>query len=172
MKRFTVVLDNSPQEPAPWMRKCCEALGLALVDNDAVAEEVSNIKELQPVLIGENQGPMDPRLAPHFLATVDKLMAGKPRFAMHGANWLAMGMKTDAFVVDLDAIEAEKRKAQTRDTATRTQVVAMLESYEQKLKTIADRYPGQDRTLILPKGIPDAQKAEQAIAFVKKWDGK
>jgi hypothetical protein len=154
------------------MKKCCEALGLVLVDNDAVAEEVSNIKELQRVLIGENKGPLDPRLAPHFLATVNKLTADKERAAVHGANWLAMGVKADAFVVDLDGIEAEKRKAQTRDTATRTQVVAMLEGYEQKLKTIADRYPGKERTLILPKGIPDAQKAEQAIAFVKKWDAK
>jgi hypothetical protein len=172
MKRFTVVLDNSPHPPAPWMKRCCETLGLVLVDNDAIAEEVSKIKELQPVLIGENQGPLDPRLAPHFLATVEKLVAGKQRIAVHGANWLALGMKTDAFVVDLDAIEAEKQKVKDRDTATRTQVAAMLDTYEQKLKTIADRYPGKDRTLILPKGTPEAKKAEQAIAFVKRWDGK
>lgn len=170
MKRFTVVLDNSPHSPAPWMKRCCETLGMSLVDNDAVAEEVSKIKELQPVLIGENQGPLDPRLAPHFLATVDKLMAGKARIALHGANWLAMGMKADAFVVDLDAIEAEKQKA--KDPATRAQLAALLGSYEQKLRETANKYPGKDRSLILPKGLPEAQKADQAIAFVKKWDGK
>lgn len=170
MKRFTVVLDNSPHSPAPWMQRCCETLGLVLVDNDVVADEVSKIKEAQPVLIGENKGPLDPRLAPHFLATVEKLMAGKSRIALHGANWLALGMKADAFVVDLDAIEAEKQKA--KDPATRAQLATLLGSYEQKLRETADRYPGKERSLILTKGTPEAQKAEQAVTFIRKWDGK
>jgi hypothetical protein len=170
MKPFTVVLDNSPHPPSPWMLQCCEALGLYLVSNDAIADEVSKIEELQPILIGQNQGAEDPRLAPHFLAVLAKLTAGKARVALHSASWLVLGEKPAACILDLDPLEAEKRQAKDRDEATRKQLEEMLDGYKKKVQDIARKHVATERVLVLPAGAADAQKAEQAIAFIRRWD--
>lgn len=163
MKRFTVLFDNSPCEPEPWMHRCVQTAKLFFVSNEAVTGEVVKLEEVQQYLLESQGAREDSKLTPYFTAILERVASGKARIALHGASWLLYGQRPDACVVDLDALEETKKKAPSGQAE-------LLGSYQQLLQERVYSYVPLDRVLILPAGAPPDRKLELTLSFIERWD--
>lgn len=157
--RFVVLFECSPAENPAWVKEVCASLGLALIDNDEVAEampEEANKLFLEDGVYGE-----DPRLAPHYRKALEKVAGDAKRIALQSTSWLLYGEKPAAVVVDFDPVLADpKSNAGVAATAEYTEQV------KQHWRARLREHAATASVLELPIGLPDAKKVSLTRAHL------
>nr|QKW93738.1 hypothetical protein [Vitiosangium cumulatum] len=168
MKRFVIVFDNEPAEAAPWMARACSASGLTFVDNDAIADVISDNKDAQKLLLEGGLPPGEnPRLAPFYKAALDKVAAGKERLGLSSASWLLYLGQADGCVLDFAGLEEQRKKGLASGVAKKV-ADEYVAKYSAQLQERARKVLPAERILVVPAHESDAKKAELAAAFIKK----
>jgi hypothetical protein len=168
MKRLVIVFSNEPEDAAPWVARACEAAKLRYVDNDLVATEISRIPEAQKQLLQSNLPPGEnPALAPHYQAALEKVSGKEPRVGLYSMSWLLYLGQADGCVLDFTALEAQREQGLAAGMKQKD-VDAYVAKYSQQLRERAHKYVPRERILELPKGEPEARKAQLAADFIRK----
>lgn len=168
MKRFAVVFSNEPEDAAPWVARACEAAKLRYVDNDLITTEISRIPEAQKQLLQGGLPPGEnPALAPHYLAALEKVSAREPRVGLYSMSWLLYLGQADACVLDFTALEAQRDQGLAAGMKQK-EVDDYVAKFSQQLQERARKYLPPERILVLPRGTPEARKAELAADFIRK----
>jgi hypothetical protein len=162
------VFDASPlNEPTDWMIQACRRAGVFLADIDAIAKLLADNPESRRVLAERGPRGPDPELAGHYRSALDELAAGQTRVAVHSVVWIDYGLVPDAAVLDFDPLEAEQARVTGAGIGSR-QADRLAASVRESMEShVANLAPG--RLLVLPGGVPDAQKAELAAAHLSKY---
>lgn len=169
MAQLVVVFDNPPLETASWIPKVCASADLVLASNDAIVNEMAKSKEAQKVLLSAKQVPWgvyEPA-TPFYRAAFEKLYGDKPRVALYGINWLTYAANVAGFVLDLDGLEAEKKRGMrlgVKDAAASDYV----KTYTKELTERARKHLPESKILILAAGEGEARMWDAATAFVQR----
>lgn len=171
MNRFAVIFDNAPAEGAPWIERACALAKIKFVSNDPITTAIGEDAEARKVM---EKRPLDyvtpfPQIGPYFQKALDKVAPKDTRVGLHGVNWLTYGTKAAAAIIDLDPLEAEMEKGR-KGGMKEEDVKKYGEMFGTRMQEMAKKALGSDRVLVLPKGTPDAKKAELAAAHIKKFD--
>lgn len=168
MKRFTVVFDNEPAEPAPWVARACSDTRLFLVDNDAIADELSQSKEAQKLLLESGLPPGEnSQLAPFYKAALEKVAGEQQRVGLYSVSWLLYLGQADGCILDFSGLEEQRQKGLAAGVDAKT-ADDYYAKYSAQLQERARKYLPVDRVLVLPASESDARKAELAAAFIRK----
>jgi hypothetical protein len=168
MKRFVIVFDNEPAEPASWIAQACAANALFLVDNEAIATQLAASQEAQQLFLESNLPPGEnPQLAPFYTAALDTLAGTRQRIALYGVSWLLYLQGAEGCVLDFAGIEAERQRG-VAGGASATQAADSVARYSAHLQDVARRVLPEERILVVPFAESDARKAELASDFIRK----
>ena len=168
MKRFIVVFDNEPSDPAPWVAKAASAAGLFLVDNDAISTEISKIPEAQKALLESGLPPGErAELAPFYKKALEKVAADKQRIGVYSTSWLLYLGEADGCVLDFSGLE-EQRRIGLASGMKQKDVDDYVSKYSKQLEDRARKHLAANRVLVVPAKESDARKAELATDFIKK----
>ncbi|HVE84364.1 MAG TPA: hypothetical protein VND93_16025 [Myxococcales bacterium] len=168
--RFVALFDCSPAESPPWVRTACVEAGLFFVDNDDIATQMSKSQEAQKAILELNQGFRENEaMAPHYSAALDKVAGGQDRLAVYSVSWFLYGVRPAVAILDFQPLEDEVKKARAGPKKVpEEKLQEYLKTYRTKLTDLALGHVGQERTLILPLGMLDSQKAALAAEHIKK----
>lgn len=168
MKRFVVVFDNEPAEPAPWIAQACAANKLFLVDNDAIATELGKSKDAQKLLLESGLPPGEnPKLAPVYKAALDKLADTQQRVALYSVSWLLYLQQAEGCVLDFAGLEAERKRGVAAGVSEQ-KAAEYVTRYSAHLKDRARKVLPENRILVVPFAESEARKAELAADFIRK----
>jgi hypothetical protein len=169
MKRFIAVFEISPLENAPWVASACKAAGVELLDNDPITEVMAKDPEARKAILSSQQVPwgINEGLIPFYRKALETLAGPRTSIALVGSNWLAYAEEPGVCILDFDPLEAEGQRGIQQGVAP-ADAANYVKTFTDELTQRAKKYLPADRSLVLPKGAPDAQKAELAAAFIRK----
>lgn len=168
--RFVALFDCSPAEAPPWVKAACTEAGLFWVDNEEIATHMSKSQEAQKAILELGQGFRENEaMAPHYSAALEKVVAGRDRFAVYSVSWFLYGVRPQVAVLDFQPLEDEVEKARKGPKKFPEEKLAeYLKTYRTKLTDLALNHVGKERTLILRSRALDSEKAAQAVEHIKK----
>ena len=149
--------------------RTCAETGLFLVDNDAIADVVSDDETARKIIESSQQVMgVNLQLVPYYRKALEKVAAGKEQRALVRSNWLEYAETKDACILDFDPLEAEAQKGMKGGISERD-AAAYVQTYTDRITALARKHLAPERILQLPRGATDAKKAELAIPFVRKF---
>lgn len=152
--RFVVLFECSPAENPAWVKEVCESLGLALIDNDEVAESMP--EEARKLFLDAGVHGEDPRLAPYYRKALEKVAGDAKRIALQSTSWLIYGEKPAAVVVDFDPVLADAKSNAGGDAAEGA--TEYTEQVKQHWRARLAEHVAAASVLELPTGLSDAKK--------------
>ncbi len=169
MQRFIAVFEISPLENVPWVASACKAAGLTLLVNDPITDAMVKDPEARKAILSSEQVPwgINERLTPYYRKALEETAGTQASVGLIGSNWLVYAEKVDACIVDFDPLEAEGQRGIKAGVAPED-AAKYVKTFTEELTQRTRKYLPPDRSLVLPKGAPDAQKVELAAAFIRK----
>lgn len=166
--RMVVLFDASPvQDPTPWMKQAAAGTGLFLVDLNAVAEKMANDPQAQAKVLASSKRYEDPALAPYYKQAFDRVAGDHFRVATQSVSWILFGLQPSVCVLDFDHLQDERAKGKKLGVSDK-EYDALVQKFRSQIEERVNNALPRDRICVLSAGASEAQKAEEALAFLRK----
>lgn len=169
-KQAVIILDNPPLESDPWASEVFQRGNFKPVHNEAVAQAMSKDPKAQKALLEVGDPVRNAeKLAPHYKRALDQLHGEEPRIGLYGTAWLVYQKPIDACIVDWSEVE---RRAKANTPAGTPVTGGPGEQFRQLshefIRSRAKKFLTPDRFLELAPGLPQKEKVEKTLEFLKK----
>lgn len=160
-----VILDNPPLDGDRWAEEVFGDAKLHPVDNDKIAEAMSQDPESQKALmaeLGHSVGPID-EIAGYYRKALQKLYGDKPRLGLWGTAWLSYADHVDACVVDW----GEVQKRATAPGVPESDGMTFRHQAREFVHARIDKYLDNSKLLELEPGLDRNERVAQSMAFLR-----
>lgn len=165
--QVVVILDTPLLDSDPWADAVFRDAALKPVDNHAITRALSQDSEAKKAILAHLDDPMGSQeiLSPHYRKALKSLYGDEPRLGIYGTAWLVHVDDVAACVVDWSELIKRTTGPNVSDddrNFSRAHATQFLH------KRVERHLPDKSRYLELETGLPEAQRIERTMAFLRE----